>query len=241
VTVRRGLAAALLVVASASCAPAAPCAPVEGGDPDALMQLRRLSFGDDQLSLLFALRPGSPYGVPAHAVTSSGDRIRVRVPGARLRHTDGTSVFFGSTEPDPPPGRFRSVTVTDEADGTVVVDIALEGGACARVASRAYALGTTFSAALVSIALRDGPVVALDPDHAAPGAAAQVIGTGFAPDSPATFQVDGRTVWSSETDENGDLDTVLFMPERPGPHAALVRDRSRSALAWFVVAEEFRR
>jgi hypothetical protein len=206
------------------------------------MQLRRISFGDDQISLLFALRPGAAYGIPEHVVTASAGRISVRVPGGRLRHADGTSSYFGELEPEPPPGHIRSVGIAEEADGSVVVELAVDGAACPRTSSRRYGLGTTFSAALVSIALRDGPIVALDPDRAAPAGSVQVVGLGFAPSSHVTFGVRQRTVWSSRTDELGHLDTVLFVSDVPGRGAALVRDESGSAaLAWFLVDEQFRR
>lgn len=251
----RGVASVvILVIAAGACAPAetggpAPltvqpqtCAPSRGGDEGAVMQLRRISFGNDQVSLLFVLRPGAPYGVPEHQVSSATGLVSVRVPGARLKHADGTPSFFGEAEPSPPPGAVRSVRIAEEAEGAVTVTIGTDAPACPRVYSRRYGLGTTFSGALVSIALRDGPVVALDPDRAAPGAAMQVIGVGFAASSPVTFQVRGRTVWSSRTGEDGTLDTVLFAPESPGRGAALVRDSHGSAaLAWFLVDERFRR
>lgn len=206
------------------------------------MQLRRISFGDDQLSLLFVHRSGGRYGIPPHTVETAGTTIRVRLPGTRLRHADGTSSYFGDLEPEPPPGRLRSVRIAEEPDGSVLVEIDGGGSACPRASSRRYGLGTTFSAALVSIALRDGPVVALDPDRAAPGGSVQVIGRGFAVSSPVTFDVQRRTVWTSRTDDAGDLDTVLFVSDEPGRGAALIRDeRGSAALAWFLVDERFRR
>jgi len=206
------------------------------------MQLRRISFGDDQISLLFVQRAGEPYGIPEHVVTASAGRIRVHVPGGRLRHADGTSSYFGELEPEPPPGQIRSVGIAEEADGSVVIEVDVDGAACPRTSSRRYGLGTTFSAALVSIAMRDGPVVALDPDRAAPAGSVQVVGLGFAPSSHVTFDVRQRTVWSSRTDELGHLDTVLFVSDVPGRGAALVRDESGlAALVWFLVDEQFRR
>lgn len=238
----RFVLALVALLSSLSCTGSSPaCAPVSGGEQSSLMQLRRVSFGDDQISLLFALRPGATYGIPAHEVSADGGRIRVRVPGGRLRHPDGTPSYFGATEPVPPPGRLQTVSVSSENDGSVVVEIVARGSACPRVTSRRYGLGTTFSAALISIALRDGPVVALDPDRQAPGQAAQVIGAGFAPESAVTFQIGPRTVWSSQTDKQGFLDTVLFMPDRIGRGSALMRDASGSAVVWFLVDESYRR
>lgn len=213
-----------------------------GGEPGSVVQLRRISFGDDQLSLLFVLRPEAAYGIPEHTVTATAGRIRVHLRGARLRHADGTSSFFGELEPEPPSGRFRSVKIGEEADGSVMVEIDADGSECPRTSSRRYGLGSTFPAALVSVALRDGPVVALDPDRAAPAGSVQVIGLGFAPSSHVTFEVRQRMVWSSRADALGELDTVLFVPDAPGPGAALVRDeRGSTALTWFLVDEQYRR
>jgi hypothetical protein len=241
--IHRALSCGLaLVLSLSSCSPAAVPCTTSGGERGSVMQLRRISFGDDQISLLFALRPGAAYGVPEHVVTTSAGRIRVHVPGGRLRHHDGTASYFGELEPAPPPGRIRSVRIAEEADGSVLMEIDVEGAPCPRISARRYGLGTTFSAALVSIALRDGPVVALDPDRAAPAGSVQVVGLGFAASSHVTFDVRQRTVWSSRTDELGHLDTVLFVPDAPGRGAALVRDESGStALAWFLVDEQFRR
>ena len=232
-----------VIAAVASCtAPAAGCQTVTGGEPGSLVQLRRISFGDDQISLLFVLRQGAGYGIPEHTVTATAGRIRVHLPGARLRHADGTSSFFGELEPEPPSGWFRSVKIEEEADGSVMVEIHADGSRCPRTASRRYGLGSTFPAALISVALRDGPGGALAPDRAAPAGSVQVIGVGFAPSSHVTFDVRQRRVWSSRTDALGQLDTVLFVPDHPGPGSALVRDeRGSAALTWFLVDEQYRR
>lgn len=211
-----------------------PCE-ASGGEPGSIVQLRRLSFGNDQLSLLFVQRAGETSGVPAHTIEGVPGLVRMRIPGARLRTADGVSSYAGELPPDPPPGRIRSVEIAEDTDGSVVIELRVDGDACPRVASRRFGLGTTFAAALVSVALRDGPVVALDPDHGSPGTGMQVVGIGFAPSSPVTFQVGPGVVWSSRSDERGHLDTVLFVPDRPGRgHSALVRDGSGgTALAWF--------
>jgi hypothetical protein len=194
-----------------------------------------VSFGNDQLSLLFVQRAGERVGIPEHFVETSTARVRVRIPGARLRTADGASSYRGELPPVPPPGAFRSVEISEDADGSVVVDLDVDEAGCARVTSRRFGLSTTFSAALVSIALRDGPIVALDPDHGVPGRGMQVVGMGFAPSSPVTFQVGPGVVWSSRTDESGELDTVLVVPRLAGrDHSALVRDSAGGrALAWF--------
>lgn len=233
---RGSLACALaLILALTSCTPAAvPCA-TSGGEPGSIVQLRHLSFGNDQLSLLFVQRAGETSGVPAHRVEGVPGLVRMRIPGARLRTADGASSYAGELPPDPPPGRIRSVEIAEDTDGSVVIELRVDGDACPRVASRRFGLGTTFSAALVSIALRDGPVVALDPDHGVLGRGMQVVGMGFAPSSPVTFQVGPGVVWSSRTDERGELDTVLVIPRLAGrDHSALVRDGAGgTALAWF--------
>lgn len=224
------------MLASSCGAAAAPCA-ASGGEPGSIVQLRHVSFGNDQLSLLFVQRAGETSGVPEHIVASAPGVVRVRIPGARLRTADGASSYAGELPPDPPPGRIRSVGIAEDADGSVVVELRVDGDTCPRVASRWFGLGTTFAAALVSIALRDGPVVALDPDHGAPRTGMQVVGMGFTPSSPVTFQVGAGVVWSSRSDERGDLDTVLTIPDLPGrDHSALIRDGAgRTALVWFRV------
>lgn len=194
-----------------------------------------MSFGNDQLSLLFVQRAGELVGIPEHFVETTAAGVRVRIPGARLRTADGGSSYRGELPPAPPPGRIRGVEIAEEADGSVTIHLRVDGDGCARVASRRFGLGTTFSAALVSVALREGPVVALDPDHGAPGRGMQVVGMGFAPSSPVTFQVGAGVVWSSRSDERGELDTVLVVPDLAGrDHGALVRDSAGgTALAWF--------
>lgn len=194
-----------------------------------------MSFGNDQLSLLFVQRAGEQVGIPEHFVETTATGVRVRIPGARLRTADGGSSYRGELPPVPPPGRIRGVEIAEDLDGSVMIDLRIRGSGCARVASRRFGLGTTFSAALVSIALRDGPVVALDPDHGVPGRGMQVVGMGFAPSSPVTFQVGPGVVWSSHTDERGELDTVLVVPRLAGRgHSALIRDGAGgTALAWF--------
>lgn len=222
------------MVATACGAASAPCTS-SGGEPGSVVQLRHVSFGNDQLSLLFVQRAGEQVGIPEHFVETTARGVRVRLPGARLRTADGGSSYRGELPPAPPPGRIRAVDLFEEPDGSVVVDLDVDGVGCARAASRRFGLGTTFSAALVSIALRDGPVVALDPDHGAPRTGMQVVGLGFAPSSPVTFQVGSDVVWSSESDERGYLDTVLTIPDLPGQdHSALVRDGAgATTLAWF--------
>ena len=230
----RAIAAVVLVMASSCGAASAPCT-TSGGEPGSIVQLRHVSFGNDQLSLLFVQRAGERVGIPEHVIGMEDGVIRIRIPGARLRTADGGSSFRGDLPPLPPPGRIRGVEITEDADGSVTIDLRVDGDGCARVASRRFGLGTTFSAALVSIALRDGPVVALDPDHGVPGTGMQVVGMGFAPSSPVTFEVGPGVVWSSRTDERGELDTVLMIPRLAGrDHSALVRDGAGgTALAWF--------
>jgi hypothetical protein len=210
---------------------------MRGGERGSIVQLRHLSFGNDQLSLLFVQRAGEPSGVPEHVVEAVPGLLRIRIPGARLRTADGLSSFAGELPPDPPPGRIRSVEIAEDPDGSVVIELRVDGDTCPRLASRRFGLGTTFSAALVSVALRDGPVVALDPDHGSPPGGMQVVGIGFAPSSPVTFQVGAAVVWSSRSDERGHLDTVLFVPDLPGrDHSALIRDAGGgTALVWFKI------
>lgn len=235
---RRALTATLvLALLTSGCGAPRACAPVRGGESDSVMQLRRLSFGDDVLSLHFVLRPGSAYGIPAHELSQDGGALRIRVAGARLRNPDGTPSFFGALAPSPPPGALRGVAVREDADGSVVIEVTTGSAACALVHSRLYGLGSTFSAALVSIALRAGPVVALDPAHAAPGASVQVVGMGFRPSATATFHIGARTVWSSVTDEEGLLDTSVSVPAASGRGAVLVRQGLAAALAWVEVDE----
>lgn len=226
---------ATLVIAATSCTPAALPCEARGGDPGSTMQLRHVSFGNDQLSLLFVQRAGELVGIPEHFVETTATGVRVRIPGARLRTADGGSSYRGALPPERPPGAIRAVGIFEDADGSVTVDLDLEEAGCPRLASRRFGLSSTFSAALVSIALRDGPVVALDPDHGVPGKGLQVVGIGFAPSSPVTFQMGSGVVWSSRSDERGHLDTVLTVPDVPGrEHSVLIRDGAGgTALAWF--------
>lgn len=234
---RRSIAAitAVAMAIGACIPPAAACPDLAGGEPAAAAQLRWVGFGDDQVSLLFGLRAGEPFGIPAHRVDGSAAELRVRLPGARLRYPDGSASYLGERALHPPRGRIHEVRVDEDADGVVIV---LRSGApgCARLASRRYGLGTTHPAALVSIALRHGPVIALDRDRGQPGYPMQVIGLGFQPSSPVAFQAAGRQLWTSTSDASGHLDTVLVVPDLPvGDHSALARDPREGAAAWFRV------
>lgn len=207
---------------------------MSGGEAGAVVLLRHVSIGVDQVAFLFVQRPDATYGVPPHTVESANGVIRVRVPGARLRNPDGTSSYWGERSLRTPGGRIRGVTIDEAADGTVTIELEADGGACPRVASRRSGLSSTFSAAFVSVALRDGPVVALDPDRGPIGYPMQVVGMGFRPSSPVAFHSDGRVVWDSRSDARGWLDTVVRIPQGPpGRRAMLVRDASGAAQVWY--------
>ena len=231
------IVALVALLSSLSCAgPPSACAPVSGGEQASVVQLRHVSFGDDQVSLLFVQRPGEAYGIPSFAVGVEHGVIRLRLTGARLRNPDGTPSYDGPRTFQSAEGRMKDVRIDEDRDGAVVVEIPIDGRGCPRVASRRSGLGSTFSAAFVSVALRDGPVVALDPDSGRPGGPMQVVGMGFAPSSPVIFHSGGRTVWVSRSDARGWLDTVLFVPDLPpGEHVVLVRDAAGAALARYRV------
>ncbi len=224
-----------LAVAAASCAPvAATCAPLSGGEPGSVVQLRGVRFGDDRISFLFGLRGGDVYGVPAFTAKRAGDTIEVRMPGARLRYPDGTPSYLGALELRPPEGRIVDVSVADDGGDGVTVLLRGAGLECPRAAARRYGLGSTHPAALVSIALRDGPTVVFDPDGGAPGFPMQVVGLGFTPSAPVGFQSDGRTLWTSHADAKGLLDTIMYVPQvAPGPHRVLGRNAGRTVSSWF--------
>jgi len=240
---RGGRAAALVLAAAAACAPAAvACPPLRGGEAGSVMQLRDLRFGDDQVSILFGLRSGGArYGIPPYEVERTGDVVRVRIPGARLTDPDGLPSYYGERTVSPPGGSIHEIGLSSASDGGVEIAMRVSGSGCPRVLARPYVLGTTNPAAMLSVALRDGPAVALDLDHGLPGYAMQVVGVGLTPSIPVSIDVDGRPAWTSRSDANGHLDTVLFVPALPpGPHRALIHDPGRSVIAHFRVDEPAR-
>lgn len=228
------VALASAAVMAGSCGAAeASCPTASGGEPGAVAQLRGIRFGDDQVSLLFGLRGGATFGVPAHSVDGSAVNVRVRIPNARLRYPDGSASYTGERALRPPGGRIVDVLIEDDGDG-VILTLRASGSGCARLASRRYGLGTTHPAALISIALRDGPVVALDPDRGAPGFPMQVVGLGFTPSSPVALHAGGRVLWTASSDAAGRLDTVFYVPDLPpGDQRVIVRDAFGAATAWF--------
>jgi hypothetical protein len=231
----RVLAVLALVVATSCAAPATACAPVAGGEPGSVMQFRGMRFGDDQVSFVFGLRAGgAQYGVPEHAVERDGDLVRVRIPGARLRNTDGSPSYRGERDVTPPGTGITAVSVTEGRDEGLTFDLRVGGRGCPRLLSRRYILGTTHPEAVVSVSLRDAPMVVLDPDRGPMGSPTQVVGLGMSPSSPVTFQYAGRTVWTSRSDVRGLLDTILYVPTADaGWHRVLVRDHSRATTVWF--------
>ncbi len=228
------LAGAALLAASCAEAPAA-CEARLGGETGAVAQLRWVRFGDDQISLLFGLTSGTRFGIPEHVVETTGEEIRISIPESRLRYPDGTPSYLGEEVLHAPGGGAIEVDVAPAGDGTRV-RLRSAKRACPRVASRRYGLGSTHSAALISIALRDGPSVALDPAHGAPGFPMQVVGLGFGRSERVSLSVDGRGVWESTTDAAGQLDTVLYVPDLPpGERSVVVKGGGGSATAWFRV------
>lgn len=227
------LVAVLLVTACAG-APVS-CPVITGGDPGSLVQLRGVRFGDDSVSLLFGLRGGAPYGIPPFTVERAGDLVRVRLSGARSFYPDGTPSLRGPRDLTAPAGGMGTVSVRDEADGSVAVDIRAGRGGCPRVRDRRYILGTTHPAALIAVALHDGPVFVVDPDRGPAGWPTQVVGLGFTPSSPVAFLTGGRTVWTSRTDAKGWLDTTFYLPDADGSGLVVARDAARAATAHFRV------
>jgi hypothetical protein len=218
------IALTLLIVVVASCGVApSSCASRSGGEPDAIVQLRHISFGVDQVSLLFVQRPDAPYGVPAHTIEGRPGVVRIQIAGARLRNPDGTPSYVDD-RPLPPGGRMRDLRVREEPDGSIVAEIDVTGASCAMVTSRRSGLGSTFSAALVGVSLVDGPVVALDPDRGRAGSPMQVVGVGLPRSTAVEFHSGDRMVWESRSDERGLLDTVIRVPDLPaGDRTMLVR------------------
>src|SRR3989304_343892 len=105
------IVALVALLSSLSCAgPPSACAPVSGGEQASVVQLRHVSFGDDQVSLLFVQRPGGADGVPPSPVIFQSGGRTVWVPRSAARGWLDTVLFV----PDLPPGE-HVVLVRDAA------------------------------------------------------------------------------------------------------------------------------